>query len=203
MIPDFPHNIRITHRDHPFKTSANFSRFLTPTTVGSFLLLSVGKFGKILTPPPLLKGCRRLKRGRPTATSTKFPQFWPHILVLAWSNEQLWIKNAIFSRKVIGKMASTNALLWMRLKVCDFQKLWHFSSLSTMWLLCTIHGLKKFLIQLWRISQPGNSFITSFLNPWILTYLLNLNFCSIYKALYSNNALIPIDRKIKKSEKYK
>ena len=35
------------------------------------------------------------------------------------------------------------------------------------------------------------------------TYLLNLNFCSIYKALYSNKALIPKDRKIKKSEKHK
>ena len=43
-------------RDHPFMTSANFSRFLTPTPLSSaiFLLLSFGKFGKFLT-PPLLK----------------------------------------------------------------------------------------------------------------------------------------------------
>ena len=43
------------HRNHPFKTSANFSQFLTPTPLPSavFLLLSVGKFGKFLTPPPL------------------------------------------------------------------------------------------------------------------------------------------------------
>ena len=42
-------------RDHPFKTSANYSQFLPPAspTVGSFLLLSVGKFGKFLTPSPL------------------------------------------------------------------------------------------------------------------------------------------------------
>ena len=34
-------------RDHPFKTSTNFHNFWPlPTSVGSFLLLSVGKFGK-------------------------------------------------------------------------------------------------------------------------------------------------------------
>ena len=44
----------ILFRDHPFKTSANFSHFWPlPLTVGSFLLLSVGQFGKFLTPPPL------------------------------------------------------------------------------------------------------------------------------------------------------
>ena len=120
---------------------------------------------QIFDPSPLKNADVLNKEGVQQLRRTNFPNF-DH---LAWSNEQLWIKNAIFSRKVIGKMASTNALLWMRLKVCDFQKLWHFSSLSTMWLLCTIHGLKKFLIQLWRISQPGNSSITSFLNPWIPT----------------------------------
>ena len=42
-------------RDHPFKTLANFSRFLTPIPLplAVFLLLSVGKFGKFLTPLPL------------------------------------------------------------------------------------------------------------------------------------------------------
>ena len=42
-------------RDHPFKTSANFHTFLTPTPIPSavFLVLSVGKFGKFLTPPLL------------------------------------------------------------------------------------------------------------------------------------------------------
>ena len=42
-------------RDPPFKTSANFSRFLIPTlpTVSSILLQSGGKFGKFLTPSPL------------------------------------------------------------------------------------------------------------------------------------------------------
>ena len=42
-------------RYHPFKTSANFSRFLIPTlpTVSSILLQSGGKFGKFLTPSPL------------------------------------------------------------------------------------------------------------------------------------------------------
>ena len=38
--------------DHPFKTSANLPDFLTPP-VGSFLLLSVHKFDKFLTSPPL------------------------------------------------------------------------------------------------------------------------------------------------------
>ena len=42
-------------RDHPFKTSANFHKFGPyPPTVGSFLVLSVGKFGKFLTPPSLI-----------------------------------------------------------------------------------------------------------------------------------------------------
>ena len=46
--------------DHPFKTSANFHDFwLLPPTVGSFLLLSIGKFGQFLTSPPPKK-CRRL-----------------------------------------------------------------------------------------------------------------------------------------------
>ena len=41
-------------RDHPFKTSAKFHDFWPlPPPVGSFLLLSIGKFGKFLTPPPL------------------------------------------------------------------------------------------------------------------------------------------------------
>ena len=41
--------------DHPFNTSANFSQFLTPTSqpLTVFSLLSVGKFGKFLTPSPL------------------------------------------------------------------------------------------------------------------------------------------------------
>ena len=40
---------------------SKFSRFLTlPPSVSSFLLLSVGKFGKLLTPPPPKK-CRRYK----------------------------------------------------------------------------------------------------------------------------------------------
>ena len=49
-------------RDHPFKTSANNHTFLNPTppTVGSFLVLSVGKFDKFLTPPPP-RACRCLK----------------------------------------------------------------------------------------------------------------------------------------------
>ena len=48
-------------RDHSFKTSANFHDFWPlPPSVGSFLVLSVGKFGKFLTPPPP-KTCRRLK----------------------------------------------------------------------------------------------------------------------------------------------
>ena len=39
--------------DHPFKTSANFHDFWPlPPSVGIFLLLSVGKFGKFLIPPP-------------------------------------------------------------------------------------------------------------------------------------------------------
>ena len=42
--------------DHPFKTLANFSRFLTPTPYRrQFFLLSIRKFGKFLTPPPPLK----------------------------------------------------------------------------------------------------------------------------------------------------
>ena len=41
-------------------TSAHFYDFLSlPPPVGSFLLLSVSKFGQFLTPPP--KKCRRLK----------------------------------------------------------------------------------------------------------------------------------------------
>ena len=41
-------------RDHPFKTSANFHDILPlPPYRQQFLLLSVGKFGKFLTPPPL------------------------------------------------------------------------------------------------------------------------------------------------------
>ena len=41
-------------RDHPFKTSAIFYDFyLYHATVGSFLLLSIIKFGKFLTPSPL------------------------------------------------------------------------------------------------------------------------------------------------------
>ena len=41
-------------RDHPFQTSANFHDFWPlPPSVGSFLLLSVGKFGQFLTPPSL------------------------------------------------------------------------------------------------------------------------------------------------------
>ena len=45
----------LKERDHPFKTSANIYTFLTPTPLQSavFLVLSVGKFGKFLTPPPL------------------------------------------------------------------------------------------------------------------------------------------------------
>ena len=40
--------------DHPFKTSANLPNFLTPPPpFGSFLLLFVGKFGKLLTHSPL------------------------------------------------------------------------------------------------------------------------------------------------------
>ena len=52
--------------NHPCKTSANFSRFLTSTPLPSanFLRLSVGKFGLFLTPPP--KKCRRLKWMVPT-----------------------------------------------------------------------------------------------------------------------------------------
>ena len=51
----------IHERDHQFKTSANFHDFLPlPSPFGSFLLLSVVKFGHFLTPPPLKK-CRRLK----------------------------------------------------------------------------------------------------------------------------------------------
>ena len=46
--------------DHRFKTSSNFHNFYPYTPpVGSFLLLSVGKFGQFVTPPP--KKCRRLK----------------------------------------------------------------------------------------------------------------------------------------------
>ena len=42
-------------RDHPFQTLAIFYTSLTPypPTVGTFLVLSVGKFGKFLTPSPL------------------------------------------------------------------------------------------------------------------------------------------------------
>ena len=43
-----------TVRDHPFETSANFHDFWPlPSSVGSFLLLFIGKYGKFLTPPPL------------------------------------------------------------------------------------------------------------------------------------------------------
>ena len=42
-----------SERDQPFKTSTNFHDFCPlPSSVGSFLLLSVGKFGQFLTPPP-------------------------------------------------------------------------------------------------------------------------------------------------------
>ena len=40
-----------TQSDHPFKTSANFHDFLP--LVGSFLVLSVDKFGKFLALPTL------------------------------------------------------------------------------------------------------------------------------------------------------
>ena len=43
---------QIWHREHPFKTSANFSQYLTLTPL-PFLLLSIGKIGQLLTPPPL------------------------------------------------------------------------------------------------------------------------------------------------------
>ena len=41
-------------RNHQFKTSANFHKFWTPIPLPStgFLILSFGKFGKFLTPPP-------------------------------------------------------------------------------------------------------------------------------------------------------
>ena len=41
-------------RDHPFKTSANFHDFwpLPPSLSAFFLLLSVGKIGQFLIPPP-------------------------------------------------------------------------------------------------------------------------------------------------------
>ena len=48
-------NTEFSVGDHPFKTSANFFMIFYPypPTFGSFLLLSVCKFGKFLTPPSL------------------------------------------------------------------------------------------------------------------------------------------------------
>ena len=63
--------------DHPLKTSANFHYFWPiPLSVGSFLLLSVGKFDKKFDPSPLkianvLKGWSLCKYQRPLFISQK------------------------------------------------------------------------------------------------------------------------------------
>ena len=45
-------SFKIQVRGHPFKTSANFHDFWPlPPPIGSFLQLSIGKFGKFLNPP--------------------------------------------------------------------------------------------------------------------------------------------------------
>ena len=62
-------------RDHPFMTSANFYDFWSlPPPAGIFLLLSISKFGKFLTPLPLknvdvINGC-------------SFMRFWTCLLRL-------------------------------------------------------------------------------------------------------------------------
>ena len=58
-----------------------------PTSIGSFLLLFIGKFGQFLTPPP--KKCQRLKNGWFKVSSgffTKFDDFHTFVVHLVkWS----------------------------------------------------------------------------------------------------------------------
>ena len=49
-------------RDHPFKTSANFHKFLTPLPLTSAVFSTMGRqILQIFGPSPTLKTCRRLK----------------------------------------------------------------------------------------------------------------------------------------------
>ena len=77
----------ISIRDHPFKTI--FDPY--PPSVGSFLLLSVGKFGQFFTPPPLR--CADVLNGWSLSTSNRLSiaqiQVVPDLHHLIWS--QFWV----------------------------------------------------------------------------------------------------------------
>ena len=92
---------------HKTATLTSIQHTVLPPYCRQFFTTIRRQIWQIFDPSPLKNADVLNKEGVQQLRRKNFPNF-DH---LAWWNEQLWIKNAIFSRKVIGKMASINALL--------------------------------------------------------------------------------------------
>ena len=98
---------RFHNRDHPFRTSTNFRDFWPlPPSVSIYLLLSVGKFGKRLTPPPL----RKVLNGWSHTLCQKINS--THHFPLYWSELYFW--------KIEFEKSNSTNLIFLSISNLDF-----------------------------------------------------------------------------------